>query len=78
MISPEQLISDLLNEITKLKEELDQAKQDILDFERAALIWKKSYGQTEAKLRIKLENAEQTIEELQEDLNDEKRRQSKE
>ena len=68
MISPEQLISDLLNEITKLKEELDQAKQDILDFERAALIWKKGYQDTERKLRIKLENAEQTIEELENEL----------
>jgi rubrerythrin len=68
MISPEQLINDLQKQVTKLEEELSQAQKDILDFEKAALVWQKGYKDTERNLKIKLEHAEQTIEELREEL----------
>jgi predicted DNA binding CopG/RHH family protein len=70
MLTPEQLISELQKENQRLLEELEQAQQDIKDFERLAQVWKKGYSDTERDLRIKLKNAEQTIEQLEEELSE--------
>ena len=58
MITPEQLIYNLQQENTKLQQEL------------AAKEWKKGYSDMERSYRIKLQNAEKTIEQLQEELED--------
>ena len=63
-MTAEQVICDLQKQITSLQEELSQANLDILDFEKAAQEWKKGYNDMEYKYKIKLKEAEQTIEEL--------------
>ena len=68
MITPEQLIYDLTNQVEKLEKELAQAQQDIKDFEEAAIEWKDGYRKTEMKYKIELANAQQIIGQLQEEL----------
>jgi len=68
IMSPEALIYDLQCQVTKLTEELTQAKQDIEDFEQAAIVWKKGYADMEREYKIKLGNAKQTIEELEKEV----------
>ena len=70
MITPEQLISDLKNQISKLEEELATTQQDIKDFEVLAIEWKKSYSSMERNYKIRLSNAQQTIEGLEQELED--------
>jgi hypothetical protein len=68
MISPEQLIADLNNAAAKLAEDLAIAEQNVKDFERLALTWQKSYKDLEAKYKRDMGNAQQTIGQLQEEL----------
>ena len=67
-MTPEQLISDLQKLLGELQMELTQAQADIKDFEELAIVWKKSYGDMERNYRIKLANAEQTIQQLNKEL----------
>lgn len=68
MITPEQHIDTLLQDIAKLDSELKEAQEEVKFFENAALTWKKSYGEVIYKLEVKLMEAEQTIDELQKEL----------
>lgn len=68
MLTPEQLIYDLQSQIIRLEQELEQAQKDIEDFEVLAVEWKKGYVHRERDLIIKLDHAEQTIEELKEEI----------
>lgn len=67
-LTPEMLIDQLTRENEKLKEELAQAQQDSKDFERLAQVWKKGWEDKEKEYNRKLGNAEQTIEQLESDL----------
>lgn len=69
-MTPEQLISELQSKIDKLEMELSQAQKDIRDFEILAIEWKKGYSDMERNYRIKLQNAEQVIEELEKELDE--------
>lgn len=64
----ESIICELEKDNIKLKAELEQAQQDIKDFEEIAKVWKRSYGEMETKFKILLANAEQVIEQLEKDL----------
>lgn len=55
---------DLEQQITKLKDDLAVSEQNVIDFERIAHEWKKSYLEMEIKHKVKIKNLEQTIEEL--------------
>jgi uncharacterized protein YhaN len=68
MITPEQLIYDLQKQVAKLEEELAQYQQHLLDFELAAKSWKKGYLDMEKCYKVKLVEANQTIEELREEI----------
>lgn len=68
MISPEQLINDLQKENARLSLELEQAQKDIRDFEVLAVEWKRGYSDLERKYRVEIANLKQTIEELEEEL----------
>jgi virulence-associated protein VapD len=68
MISPEQLIADLLKQVSKLEEELTQAQQDIRDFEKMAIEWKKGYVDLERKHRIEVTNMKQVIDSMQAEI----------
>lgn len=74
MISPEQLVNDLLKHNEMLFKELEQAQQDIKDFEKLAVEWRKGYADLERKHRIEIGNLEQTIEELETELDELKNR----
>lgn len=67
---PEQLISNLQNQIEKLQNELSQAQKDILDFEEAAREWKKAYTEMECSYRAKLVEKDQIIKELNRELDE--------
>lgn len=67
-MTPEQLIYDLQKQIILLESELNQAQQDIKDFELAAIEWKNGYQDMEKNYRIKLANALKTIEQLEEEF----------
>lgn len=67
-LSPEQLITELTLENKKLKEELEQAKKDIKDFEVLAIEWKLGYSKMERNLEIKIKHLEQTLEEYKEEI----------
>ena len=67
-MTPEQLIYELQSQVLRLESELNQAQQDILDFEKAAKIWQKSYLDMEKEYKQKIANRDQTIEELQKEL----------
>lgn len=67
-MTAEQLISDLQLKCLKLKDELLEAQQDIKDFEKAAVVWKKAYGDMEKSYQVKMVNLVQTIEELEKEL----------
>lgn len=73
MITPEQLIYDLQQENAKLQQELYQAEIHITDFELAAKEWKKGYGDMEKKLKIKIKELEQIVEELESEIKNLKR-----
>lgn len=68
MISPEQLISDLLKENQKLKEELEQAQKDIRDFEVLALEWRKGHQDLKFKFDKKLLEKDQVTQELEDEI----------
>jgi thymidylate kinase len=68
VLTPEQLVSNLQKENLTLREELEQSKKDLEDFEKLAFGWKKGYLETEKNLKIKLINANQTIEQLEKEL----------
>ena len=67
-MTPEQLVNDLQKLLGELQIELTQAQTDIQDFEKLALIWKKSYGDMERSYKTRLANAEQTIQQLNVEL----------
>lgn len=67
MITPEQLVTNLTDQVSKLEKELEEAQQDIKDFEKLAHEWKEGWEKTERDLKIKLANAQQTIEQLEKD-----------
>lgn len=64
----EDLIRSLEDENERLTKELEQAHQDIKDFERLALVWKKSYQELEFNYSVQLGNKDQVIEDLETDL----------
>lgn len=68
MISPEQLIRDYADTITKLREDLAVSEQNVKDFERLALTWQKSYNEEVPRLKAKIKTLEGTIEELEREL----------
>ena len=70
MITPEQLIADLQKQVTKLQEDLAVSEQNVKDFEHIAATWKKSYEEMEMNLKRKLANAEMTIKQMCEDMDD--------
>lgn len=72
-MTPEQLIYDLQKQVLFLEKELEQAQQDIKDFEALAVEWKKGHRELEAKHKVKLMEAEQIIRELEQDLKDERK-----
>jgi len=66
----EHLIQSQREQIEALIQEVDELKKNIEDFERIAHVWKKSYQDMEAKYRIQLGNAAQSISQLEEELRD--------
>jgi predicted RNase H-like nuclease (RuvC/YqgF family) len=66
----EQLVSDLQKENQQLREELEEAQKDIVDFEVLAKEWRKGYAELELKHRIKVMELEQVIDELEKELED--------
>jgi len=66
----EHLIQSQREQIEALIQEVDELKKNIEDFERIAHVWKNSYGEMEAKYRIQLGNAEQSISQLEDELRD--------
>ena len=72
MISPEQLITNLIEKIVRLEKELEEAQKDIKDFEVLAVEWKKGYSELKRKHNIELGNAKKTIEELEDELKETK------
>ena len=68
MITPEQLIYDLQLQITRLERELEQAQEDIKDFEVLAVEWKKGFEKLNKKHQIEVGNLEQEMEELKNEL----------
>ena len=68
MISPEQYIADLERTISKLEEELIQAKKHFEDFEVLAIEWKCGYNKLNAKHSIAIQEKDQIIKELQDEL----------
>lgn len=67
-MTPEQLIYDLQKQVISLESELNQAQQDIKDFELAAIEWKQGFSKMEKDYKIKLANALKTIEQLEEEF----------
>ena len=65
MITPEQLILNLTKENLALKAELASTQQDVLDFEKLAIEWRKGYAQTVHQLKTEIENLRQSIWELE-------------
>lgn len=68
-ISPELLITQLNDENTQLKLELAKTIDDLKDFEMLAIGWKDGYNREVRDLKIKNKHLEQTIEELQSEIN---------
>ena len=68
MLTPEQLIYDLQSQVIRLEKELEQAQNDIKDFEKLAQTWRRGYDDVTRDLKRKLANAERIIEELQKEL----------
>ena len=68
MLTPEQLISNLQDKIENLIKELEQAQQDIRDFEVLAIEWRKGYKELESKHRIQVTEKDQVIRELETEL----------
>lgn len=70
VITPEQLIYDLQSQIMRLEKELEQAQQDIKDFEVLAVEWKKGYRDLESKHRVKTRENELVMGELQDEIDE--------
>lgn len=68
-IPPEVLITQLNDENAKLKLELAKTIDDLKDFETLAIGWKDGYSKEVRDLKIKNKHLEQTIEELQSEVN---------
>jgi len=68
MITPEQLIRDLQKENERLKEELNQTQSDLEDFESMAKVWMQSYNEEVPKLKKRIMELEQVVEELDNEL----------
>jgi len=68
MLTPEQLIYDLQSQITRLERELEQAQQDIKDFEVLAQEWKKGHEDLKAKHRAEVKNMGQIILEMEDEI----------
>ena len=64
----ERLINSLNSTIARLEQQLSNAQQDILDFEKLAIEWRKGHAELEAKHRIEVGNLKATIEELEAEL----------
>lgn len=64
----EPIIDDLHKQIAKLQEELEQANQNVKDFESLAHTWKDSYEELYAKYKRDMGNAISTIDQLRADL----------
>ena len=61
----EQVITELMIENKKLRDELEEAKSDILDFEKLGIEWKSGYDKMKTSLEIKIKHLQQTIEEME-------------
>ncbi|CAM6004860.1 unnamed protein product [Sphagnum balticum] len=59
---------DLQKQIVKLQEDLAISEQNLKDFEGLALTWQKSYQDLDKKYKRDIGNAQQTIDQLQEEL----------
>lgn len=70
MSEVEHLVQAQQKQIETLIQEVADLKSHIEDFERIAHVWKKSYQDMEAKYRIQLGNAAQSISQLEEELRD--------
>ena len=70
MSEVENLINDQRKEIEALKLRVLELEEDVIDFERLAITWKKGCDDMEASYKRKLGNAEQTIKQLGEELKD--------
>ena len=68
MISPEQLIANLIEKIVRLEKELEEAQKDIKDFEVLAVEWKKGHGELKFKHDVKQMEKDQIIRELEDDI----------
>lgn len=68
MITPEQYISDLEKQISKLEVELEQAQKDIRDFEVLAQEWRKGHQDLKFKSEVKLREKDQIIAELEDEI----------
>lgn len=73
MLTPEQLIYDLQSQIIRLEKELEQAQKDIRDFEVLAIEWRKGHTELNRKHLAETNNLKQTIEELEDELEDAKK-----
>lgn len=60
-------------EIADLKEKLEQAEQNVKDFERLAHVWKKAYEKDNPRLIAHITELEQIVEDLEDDLSYERR-----
>lgn len=70
MISPEQLIRDLRDQIARLETELSVAQQDIRDFEVLAIEWRKGHADLERRYRIETTSYKQIIESLRDEIDE--------
>jgi len=68
VISPEQLITNLIEKIVRLEKKLEEAQKDIADFEKLAIVWRKGHRDLENKYKAEIGNLKQTIEELEKEL----------
>ena len=69
-MTPEQLIASLEAQIGKLTEELYQSEKNVKDFEFLARTWMKSYSEEVPRLKAKIQNLEQVVEELEIEIAD--------
>ena len=73
MQEAENLINDLRKQVAKLQEDLAISEQNVKDFEQLAHTWKDSYDEQVPRLNAKVTNLEQTIEQLETELDEVKK-----
>lgn len=64
------LINGYQKQIAQLTLENEELKAHVKDFEALAIEWKTGYHDMEKKYRVRLANAEQTVEQLKKELDD--------